>query len=571
MSRDNKYFVPSLSQSLGESTTLLDSKGPSERLTTAPPSGSNVSAKNLQDARRLLYVTHFFNQFSESTWQFCLTLFMAAFTSYRSLILVTTYGLVSYSFLCFFGSTAGRFVDRANRLQVAQQFIGFENCAVLLATTMCYILLSRQRQVGVDQDSNDTKDDSRGGSLDGIPTDPVSLFLLAGIHLLGAIACVLDSGFLVAIERDWIVVMSKSAANDGTSNGNHFHPSDERYKRKQKDWLSDTNVCMRQIDLACKIAGPFFAGVVVAFFDDSSQHPLHGYHDLRGAALLVGGLNALALVVEYICAAKIYYDIADLAIRSSPSPVLPDSSTVQVSSTQKEVQDNIETKLRSARFLSCAVPENLVIYFSQPICWAGFSLALLYLNVVLTFGGIMTAYLVWRGMSMEFIGLWRGVSSLAGLAGTFIYPLMAKRTGLIEVGMVSIAFQLLCLTSCYGSLFVDSRSGSFVMLIAGVCFSRLGLWVFDISVTQLMQLHIPPPIRGLVGGVQKSLNAFFTLAAYSVGLFISNPQFFYIYASMAYAGVALAATFYSIQVYAKRNQIFAAESRQSSIGVSEDC
>jgi iron-regulated transporter 1 len=325
---------------------------------------------------------------------------------------------------------------------------------------------------------------------------------------------------------------------------------------------------MRQIDLSCKIAAPFFAGMFVAIFDDWS-HPHHGY-DLRGAALFVGGLNALALVVEYICAAKIYNDVPDLALRSSP-PVLPASSSLQASSTREDLVDNIAIKLRSARFLSCTMPESLVVYFGQPICWAGFSLALLYLNVVLTFGGVMTAYLVWRGMSMEFIGLWRGVSSLAGLAGTFVYPLMTKRTGLIQVGMVSVAFQLLCLTSCYVSLFVDNRRTSFVMLIAGVCFSRLGLWVFDISVTQLMQVHIPPPIRGLVGGVQKSLNAFFTLVAYSVGLFVSDPQFFYIYASTAFAGVALAATFYAIQVYAKRNQMFSTDRSQSSVATDDYC
>ena len=76
--------------------------------------------------------------------------------------------------------------------------------------------------------------------------------------------------------------------------------------------------------------------------------------------------------------------------------------------------------------------------------------------------------------------------------------------------------------------------------------------VFDISVTQLMQLHIPAPVRGLVGGVQSSMNAFFTVIIYIVGLFISNPENFKYYAGVSYGGVTLAAIFYGVMVFARR-------------------
>jgi iron-regulated transporter 1 len=331
----------------------------------------------------------------------------------------------------------------------------------------------------------------------------------------------------------------------------------EEQQKTQNDWLSDTNVSMRQIDLGCKIAAPTVAGLFVALFDDGASSAFdHGY-DLRGAALLVGGLNALALVVEYICTAKIYHDIPDLALKS-------------VDTVKRRLEPSNQNTIKvvptrgNRLWMMCKVPDGLRIYFEQPICWAGFSLALLYLNVVLTFGGIMTAYLVWRGMAMEAIGVWRGVSSAAGLAGTFVYHFMAKRSGLIHIGMASVLFQFLCLTSSYASLFVEDRNASFGLLIAGVCFSRIGLWVFDISVTQLMQEHIPAPIRGLVGGVQQSLNAFFTLVAYAVGLFISDPKNFHIYATTAYGGVGLAALFYARWVYARRDQLTVMASRETS-------
>jgi iron-regulated transporter 1 len=468
---------------------------------------------------------------------------LAAFSNYESLILVTSYGLVSYSLVCVFGSTAGRFIDGANRLQVARQFIGFENCAVLLATWLCYVLLSQQQ--GLERSEVDHESHNE---LDGIPTDPKSILLLIGIHLLGAIASLLDSGFRVAVERDWIVVMSQCAMHTTETN-----PTESPHQL-QKEWLSDTNVSMRQIDLSCKVVAPAVAGLFVALFDDGHSDD-HGY-DLRVAALLVGGLNALALVVEWICTRIIYHDIPDLALKSRKEVTDTQTNGAGKEGHGQEGSDfpgRAET--HSRWILGIKVPNGLHVYFQQNICWAGLSLALLYLNVVLTFGGIMTAYLVWRGMNMESIGIWRGIASAAGLAGTFVYHLMAKRTSLVNTGMISIMFQFVCLTSCYASLYIDNNSISFAMLIAGVCFSRIGLWVFDISVTQLMQENIPAPIRGLVGGVQQSLNAFFTIVAYTVGLFVSNPKYFHIYASTAFVGVALAAVFYAKNVYAKEQHL----------------
>jgi hypothetical protein len=107
-----------------------------------------------------------------------------------------------------------------------------------------------------------------------------------------------------------------------------------------------------------------------------------------------------------------------------------------------------------------------------------------YLNA-LTFGGIMTAYLVWRGMSMEAIGIWRGVAAAIGLFGTFVFNFLSKRITLVDSGMISVTFQFLCLSISYASLFIDDYNTSLGMLISGVCASRVGLWVFDISVTQV--------------------------------------------------------------------------------------
>ena len=125
----------------------------------------------LSRARRLLYISHFFNQFSGISWQFCLVLFLAAFSNYESLILVSSYGLLSSGAVCYFGTAAGRFIDGTNRLFVARSFIGLENFAVLSATLCCYVLLNR---ANLNQDTE----------FEGIPSDPFSVFLLVGVLVL---------------------------------------------------------------------------------------------------------------------------------------------------------------------------------------------------------------------------------------------------------------------------------------------------------------------------------------------------------------------------------------------------
>lgn len=509
--------------------------------TTLLPNGSpgrlqlDEDSLDLMKSRRLLYLSHFFNQFSENSWQFCLVLFLAAFTNYQSLILVSSYGLVSTGSVCYFGSRTGRFIDGTNRLVVAQQFIGFENCAVLLATFCCYLLLSQSQGEG-----HELSTLSGSSRLKGVPTDSWSLFLLASIHILGATAKILDTGFLVAVERDWIVVMSTCIPCTSSDVSEKFN--------KQKAWLSDTNVAMKQIDLGCQVVAPTFAGLFVALFDDGTRKDKGA--NLVGAAVFVGILNAMALVVEYICTAKIYHDVPALAFKRV-------SSTLDIEKTAKihdDANNHVKSRADKSSYSFFPVPEELKVYLEQDVCWAGIGLSLLYVNL-LSFGGVMTAYLVWRGMRLDSIGFWRGISSAAGLAGTFVFHFLSRRISLISTGMLSVSFQFLCLTISFASLFIHDNPISLAMLIVGVCASRVGLWVFDITVTQLMQLHVQEAVRGSVGGTQVSLNNFFAMLAYVLGIFIPDPVHFHIYVSVGYTSVGVALSCYAIGVYARRKSL----------------
>jgi iron-regulated transporter 1 len=156
-------------------------------------------------------------------------------------------------------------------------------------------------------------------------------------------------------------------------------------------------------------------------------------------------------------------------------------------------------------------------------------------------------------MGLETIGIWRGISSAIGLLGTCLYHWSVQYMTLEMTGMWSIVYEFLCLSLSYGSLFVRNDDHlSLILLITGVCMSRIGLWVFDIAVTQMMQESVPDGIRGIVGGVQQSLNAFFNLISYAIGIVLPNPSHFHIYVAAGYASVGAAMVLYGFEVCSRK-------------------
>ena len=297
--------------------------------------------KRLRKALKYLYVSHTFAKASERAWEFCVILFLSAFTNYESLLLVSTYWSVSYLLMCFLGGKVGQFVDNHGRYEVLRWFIQLQNGSVILATWCCYELLPMA--------SKSVDDDLTGDTLHGFPISWYSIFLIIALHIFGPIAGVLDKGLTVAIERDWVVVMSKVAGemfvtspsfndieilNDKEEKNNDENMNtltninlsslenmENRKNNAIKKCLSDANVFMKQIDLACKALAPAFAGFFIAFYgkDGSLNEPNHSQSkstsakDLQGAAILIGLLNVACLIVEYIFTTKIYYLIPELS------------------------------------------------------------------------------------------------------------------------------------------------------------------------------------------------------------------------------------------------------------------
>jgi iron-regulated transporter 1 len=130
---------------------------------------------------------------------------------------------------------------------------------------------------------------------------------------------------------------------------------------------------------------------------------------------------------------------------------------------------------------------------------------------------------------------------------------MSQKFSLVTTGMWSVLYQVFFMSISIMSFFILNYNGaSLSLLIFGVCVSRIGLWVFDIAVTQLMQEFIPDGIRGAVGGTQQALNAFFQLSAFCFGFAFPSVQEFPVYAFLGYAAVWVSVAIYLSNVFMRK-------------------
>ena len=596
---------------LGEPTTYLYTGKRRTRRQRHPDSPLPTVQQHML-ARRYLYVSHCLAQFSEIAWQFSLTLFLIASTNYQSLILVSSYGFTVSLAVTLGSSKVGTYIDKSqdtgNRLSVARWLLLGENTCVILATIFCYILLvTLPSQSQYSTNSSVENQSVPRGIFHGVPKDFLSILCLLMIHVAGSMAQILDCGFLVAMERDWVVVLCQSygratvcqkppIAKQGDSRTvdttNEDLSNNVTSKAAFRQWLSETNVTMKQIDLTCKVVAPAIIGFFVPLtsssglsIDTESDQQVDSHEEstpnanLEWACLMVGALNAFALLVEYYCTAFVYQTIPALAkthhsilmetmkaddtnhtTKVPMSEEEEDGADLSVSSSDmaRLLDDSRHSKASYSTMeldsgsLKLCIGSELVLYFQQSIAWGGFALALLYSNA-LTFGnGIMTGYLLYRGVDVATVGVLRGTASVIGLLGTCVYHLAVKRLSLESTGMVSICYQTMCLFVGLVSLFVGNKNTSLIMLVSGVCLSRIGLWVFDITVTQMQQEEIPDGIRGRVGGVQQALNSVFNLLSFVSGFLYPHPEQFFVFVCAGFLGVVAATVCFSLGVFMPR-------------------
>ncbi|XP_078518942.1 ferroportin-like [Lissotriton helveticus] len=94
---------------------------------------------------------------------------------------------------------------------------------------------------------------------------------------------------------------------------------------------------------------------------------------------------------------------------------------------------------------------------------------------------------------------------------------------------------------------------SIALLFTGVILARVGLWSFDLTVTQLLQENIPESERGVVNGVQSSLNYLMDLVHFIMVIMAPQPQQFGLLVIISILFVTAGHTLYFL--YTKKHKL----------------
>ena len=150
-----------------------------------------------------------------------------------------------------------------------------------------------------------------------------------------------------------------------------------------------------------------------------------------------------------------------------------------------------------------------------------------------------------------------------GVLGTFCYERAAARVGTVTVGVLAIWQQVACLTVAVAALFYPSWRGNHSIIrnaeddaktearalwvfMMGIGLSRLGLYAFDVAAAQLFQYLVEESARGVVGGVQRTLESLFELLSYCLVLWRPHSEQFPSLAAISYIQVIAAASFFTL-------------------------
>jgi len=239
------------------------------------------------------------------------------------------------------------------------------------------------------EDNNNAKevaqDVNTGG--DSIPNGSHFIILII-IYICGGLAQVFQQSYSVAIDRDWVVAISGG--------------DDEQ-------WLTTTNTVLKQIHLVCIIVGPSIAVLL--------------HSNSQSDAIWVGLIKISSLVLMNMLMNRCY--------QTTPS-LQQQSDDVSLNQSEEERRSNTPDTGRDVDHVSSIIPKkhtcsyinDLQVFLSQEAVFAGLALALLYCNV-LTFGGVMTAYLSSCGMPWSVIGVCQGLSNFSGLIGTCAFAIVS--------------------------------------------------------------------------------------------------------------------------------------------------
>ncbi|KAL1212765.1 Solute carrier family 40 member 3 [Cardamine amara subsp. amara] len=266
----------------------------------------------------------------------------------------------------------------------------------------------------------------------------------------------------VAIERDWVVLLA--GINRPIA-------------------LAQANAILNRIDLLCEIAGTTIFGILLSKYDPVTCLKF-------AATLMMGSLPTMTALIWLTN--KFSSGVLDRPKCSQSSC----ASAGHGSDTDSIFDIGME-----------AIKLGWKEYIQQPVLPASLAYVLLYFNIVLSPGSLMTAFLTQRSVNPSVIGGFSGLCAVMGVAATFLSANLVKRFGILKAGAVGLFFQASLLgvaVAVYCSSSLSQKSPLFFFL-SMIVLSRLGHMSYGVVGAQILQTGIPSSKANLIGATEISV------------------------------------------------------------------
>ncbi|GAP82642.1 putative solute carrier family 40 (iron-regulated transporter) protein [Rosellinia necatrix] len=480
-----------------ESEDVIITAGADQETPSDPPPGlTRAHAFNL-------YLSHALSTWNARGYEFAAILFTAA--AYPdTLVAAALRMIIIYIAMIVFSSFVGHWVERSpSRLRTLLSTIYCNRASVILGSFFWLLILSQENLL-VGEGPAITPPRfalPRNDTLKGI------IFVVA--VAFGIIERLSASANLISMERDWVVTVA----------GPIGHPYD----------LTNLNAVMRRIDLVCKLIAPILISIIIS-----------ATGSIRIGVLYTGLTSFSSVPIELLSARRVWNGSAAL---QTPKP-LPSSGT------EERVVDIRPRSNRLHHYF-----KGFEMYFSSPVWIPSFALAMLHFNM-LTWRATFITYLINTGYSLNVITIARAIGSILEISSTVITPwgvvylgkigrpsvvpgegpgtrLLYEEQwpegstnetetviGLQRLGLWGISSQLINTVPVVLALWALSAqrdqpgAGWSVVLFSFLAFSRLGVWVYDLTTQQLTQTLVDRTRRSSFAGVESSVvNVFEVLGA----------------------------------------------------------
>ncbi|XP_059174595.1 solute carrier family 40 member 1-like isoform X2 [Physella acuta] len=500
-----------------------------------------------------VYLSHFLSSWGDRMWAFGIGLFLINISP-ESLQLTAIYGLCIGLSILFFGALVGDIVDETPRLKAAQTALVLQNLFVVICAIVVYIFLVYTDSILA-----------------------YGAWTRYTIYSLIILLCVLSRltsmARRIAVEKDWVVEMCGKDSDRLATMTASLRRID---LTTQVLAPIATGLIMTYAGVmfgALFIGAWNLVSVFIEYYFlwrvyntvpalkkkknlKKSQKVVVEEPEEENVTMkeekTVSGGNVDGSSVDNVNKENLECPEEDGAtalreIEAEKPMMIQDSPVVEVKKTQCKCYRLFNSLERLYR--------GWPVYARYDVFYAGLALACLYMTV-LGFDSITVGYAKMNGVPEAGVGIIMGFAALFGIFGTVMYPIMRRRLQLPRTGIFGLSLQVACLVPCVisvwmpGSKFDLSKSSdlnstllendncthdpsssnetmdctphtidlasnvSIWMLLVGIVTARFGLWVVDLSISQLFMESVAEDERGKVNGVQTSLNQLMDMLKY---------------------------------------------------------